>query len=134
MSQQAIRQIREMYQEEIALWSATDNPDCKRKADQLKKLLSLLEQSEAEVQALGCLSDSMPIEQSDQWQPIESAPRDGTVIIGKNRDGEVRNTRFSKGIYYASKRQEWEKWDKYSVDVWYPVEWQPLPEPPKEQG
>ena len=65
------------------------------------------------------------------WQPIESAPRDGTPVLLYLNDGQfmsMTTARFSYGQWslietggYAS-----------DSDVWPdPTHWMPLPEPPK---
>ncbi len=60
------------------------------------------------------------------WQPIETAPKDGTQILG-----------FADGRMAVV--QWWEDFRYWSLVVcgayaddgeWWPTHWQPLPEPP----
>lgn len=64
-----------------------------------------------------------------EWQPIETAPRDGTEILccecveifigfwsGNNVDGYWDS--YEEGAHY--------------IDSYSPTHWMPLPEPPKE--
>jgi hypothetical protein len=59
-----------------------------------------------------------------QWQPIETAPKDGTEIIVW--DAEYRHSYFarcnSKGEVY---------WDELYGPLENATHWMPLPEPPK---
>jgi hypothetical protein len=61
------------------------------------------------------------------WQPIETAPRDGTEILAYNAFAGRYLTRFVDG-----------EWPKYGWDnmtgVWYPrpTHWMPLPPPPSD--
>jgi hypothetical protein len=58
------------------------------------------------------------------WQPIETAPRDGTDILCWDGDS-VSITYWS---LYAKK---WAWSDTYLEDVTHWTHWMPLPEPPQ---
>ena len=64
-----------------------------------------------------------------EWQPIETAPRDGTEILAAQL---VRETEWIRQVcvFFAG---EWMvSWDHRSMD---PSHWMPLPEPPEgDQG
>jgi hypothetical protein len=75
-----------------------------------------------------------------EWQPIETAPRDGTWIIvaGTSKVDPDYNVLFSEygddavGMSIAKwdARQWRDQWDDYyGPDC--PTHWMPLPEPPK---
>jgi len=56
-----------------------------------------------------------------EWQPIETAPRDGTIILLSTPKGRVADGMWHK---------------RYGVWAWTyvmvePTHWMPLPEPPK---
>ncbi len=67
-----------------------------------------------------------------EWQPIETAPRDGTHVIVAY-DEIVGEARFDDeggphaGWYWTD--QHWT--DAVGGEAFYPTHWQPLPEPPK---
>lgn len=71
------------------------------------------------------------------WQDIESAPKDGTVLL--LADGEMV-LRGSFKEDYLTEEMGWfdEHWDDYSTGSTYtplnPTHWQPLPQPPKGQS
>ena len=59
------------------------------------------------------------------WQPIETAPKDGTVVLLLGRSGRHADGFFEPKAYNG-------------IGVWVwpyvhaePTHWQPLPEPPK---
>lgn len=60
-----------------------------------------------------------------EWQPMETAPKDGTLLLGWDR---------SNGCYAVSYHPcegtcyEWETSDGYAA---CPSHWTPLPEPPE---
>ena len=59
------------------------------------------------------------------WQTIDSAPKDGTHILGvwcHSRTGIYAVTWFSDG--------SWHEWDD-SIELSEPTHWMPLPEGPK---
>jgi hypothetical protein len=60
------------------------------------------------------------------WQPISTAPKDGTWIIAISPSGHVRRIHF---FAPSSRTQEWRVFGTQSR--FYPKEWMPLPEPPE---
>lgn len=70
-----------------------------------------------------------------EWQPIETAPKDGTAILGF-ADGQQTTVRWRA----AKRKGDSEYWDlvvcgSYAEDgEWWPTRWRPLPEPPKESA
>jgi hypothetical protein len=71
------------------------------------------------------------VELKQGWQPIESAPKDGTAILGAAKDREV----------WAQTTVRWENdgdgyWGLVEIGAnaedseWWPTHWLPLPEPP----
>jgi hypothetical protein len=60
-------------------------------------------------------------ETMSEWQPIETAPKDGTVILAWRKHATIPMiVRF----YYG-------EWDSDGVHVSHLTHWMPLPEPPK---
>lgn len=61
------------------------------------------------------------------WQPIETAPKDGTVVLlwckpPKNRGTRTRIARFA-----------YNRWSSHSsCHALQPTHWMPLPDPPKD--
>ena len=64
-----------------------------------------------------------------EWQPIETAPKDGTPVLGY-RDGDMATVEW---------RATWGEWvlavpGAYAEDDdWKPSHWMPLPNPPERQ-
>jgi hypothetical protein len=82
------------------------------------------------------------VEQVSEWQPIETAPKDGTDVIVMYMHIE---TQCVFNAFYASEGHGWEKrdvgWWSYEHsevsrillnDFMTPTHWMPLPPPPKE--
>ena len=57
----------------------------------------------------------------DNWQPIETAPKDGTEILVVEPDGEM----------YVAFWNIYESLWFYGVDLCVPTHWMPLPQPPQ---
>jgi hypothetical protein len=58
------------------------------------------------------------------WQPIETAPKDATEVLGWNG--------YSYLITFWGK--EWRRWEFKAIKEngsWHPTHWMPLPNPPK---
>lgn len=68
------------------------------------------------------------------WQPIETAPKDGTCILLHRRWPNGWNERISAfwdaGGWVVAGGEEWELPE---TEVSFTA-WMPLPEPPKEEG
>jgi uncharacterized protein DUF551 len=61
------------------------------------------------------------------WQPIESAPKDGTRVLCSFCKGEAPEVLyFSQGMWYSELEREGQ-----SSFIFQPSHWMPLPEPPK---
>jgi hypothetical protein len=63
-----------------------------------------------------------------EWQPIETAPKDGTPVLGyRDVDGVMAT------VYWTT----WGGWSLVAPggyaeeDDWEPTHWMPLPDPPK---
>lgn len=64
-----------------------------------------------------------------EWQPIETAPRDGTRVI-LAWDG----VRVGYFLDNSASIKPWSGWKVPSMETWpkgQPTHWMPLPEPPK---
>ena len=60
------------------------------------------------------------------WQPIESAPQDGTLVLVYYREGGMAARRFA-----PPRRGEVPRWvDALGHDAGLPMYWMPLPAPP----
>ena len=57
-----------------------------------------------------------------EWQPIETAPRDGTEILASDYDAIE--------IVAWGERQAWHGWSDRDGRMMRPAWWQPLPEHP----
>lgn len=74
-------------------------------------------------------------QQRHQWQPIETAPKDGTLILGW--DTKVMRGKGAACVMLwarneTTQKHEWMNfWNAYRVDG--PTHWQPLPQPPERR-
>jgi hypothetical protein len=72
------------------------------------------------------------------WQPIETAPKDGTsVLVYGIWEGELNAQDDECDVWKA--HFFWDQWcvdggEYYSQHVVDPTHWMPLPEPPKNLG
>lgn len=72
----------------------------------------------------------------NEWQPMATAPRDGTAILAYDKNRQVFITWYSRSTYYekmcpnadtcwsSDNCQDYGGWER-------PLGWMPLPEPPK---
>lgn len=93
------------------------------------KMMSMCLESEADIatecganlRAVRAERDSMKAEHAAQWQPIETAPKDGRhVLAWRIHSGTSKVTRW------------FGPWNAWAFDnaCWHPTHWQPLPDPP----
>lgn len=67
---------------------------------------------------------------NNEWQPIETAPTDGTDILAYDADGDVFVTWHKTG--YKVQQGLWLSYSKMGYgDYENPLGWMPLPEAPK---
>ena len=59
------------------------------------------------------------------WQPIETAPRNGREVVCKNARG---------GEFYAHYNEDDGAWYDRTLAERDPVRWKPLPAPPAQEG
>lgn len=68
------------------------------------------------------------------WQPIETAPKDGTRILGYGLIG-FETTTMAATVIWDKFYSEWHghpsEATEYSVEACKLTHWMPLPEPPK---
>lgn len=79
-------------------------------------------------------------ERESKWQPIETAPKDGTAILAKADAPNFRGDNNSlvvvswqDGFWVAGGGTMGERWATIRVDKETLTHWQPLPSPPTEQ-
>jgi len=95
-----------------------------------QNMLQHLRESTSEVERL-----KSEVERLTKWQPIETAPRDGTEIIG--RAGLwVEVTAFFKGTKPWERKEAWvtSNDDEGYAQDFKPTHWLPLPEIPAKEG
>ncbi len=68
-----------------------------------------------------------------KWQPIETAPKDGTPILAYRGDhyksfGHVQVTYWRT----AAHKVGYIGWGEFNQRWWPPTHWMPLPEPPRQ--
>lgn len=68
------------------------------------------------------------------WQPIASAPKDGTKILACREGGRVSIWRWSDDRYAKQPRPFWSSMNSKTTDrANQPTHWMPLPAPPDSQ-
>lgn len=70
--------------------------------------------------------------QIPNWNPIETAPKDGTFVIGCEKDRTVRQVSFEKNTGFWVYLWKDSDGDNRS-DVFSPTHWMPLPKSPKDK-
>lgn len=72
---------------------------------------------------------SAPVQAVPDWQPIETAPKDGTHITLTNRRDLPATCHWFDGAWHLSMN----RYGPFSQWTWdAPTHWMPLPQPPKE--
>ena len=72
-----------------------------------------------------------------EWQPIETAPKDGSVVLATWGDLVVMATFHCEGsssdVYaVAVPDKEFFQWHEMVNRLFRPTHWKPLPQPPKD--
>ena len=71
----------------------------------------------------------------NEWQPIETAPKDGTWVLVCGNGWDVMMASYSydgrigRGYFWGPT-----EWDDYELAEQQPTHWMPLPEPPENKG
>jgi hypothetical protein len=71
-----------------------------------------------------------------KWQGIESAPKDGTEILGYEANGGICIYHWDDQRYHKKPKPYWKRWF-YGAGYdrgQQPTHWMPLPEPPTGEG
>lgn len=72
-----------------------------------------------------------------EWQPIETAPKDGTAILAYSRqaglEGKLLRSHGVKVTWWRTDRARdgFTGWGEFNDQFWPATHWTPLPEPPK---
>lgn len=77
-----------------------------------------------------------------EWQPISTAPKDGTMILLYRPNayewGKVTPGKWNEQKYSKKPNPYWEIWLKIGgiseAREWIPTHWMQLPPPPKEEA
>jgi hypothetical protein len=69
------------------------------------------------------------------WQPIETAPKDGTrILLGRfvKKCEHRRNFHVQVDYWNVPKRNgpRYTGWGRFNEHYWPPTHWMPLPDPP----
>lgn len=69
-----------------------------------------------------------------EWQPISSAPRDGTcVLLGRFTNGKAQidhNGKMAVDYWHSRDVHDFEGWGKFNSRYWPATHWMPLPARP----
>ena len=90
-----------------------------------------------EMQATALLARLRPL-MVPEWQTIETAPKDGTHVIGWfpefGKAGKARQTApsYAENVYWNG--VEWSWVQDGDTPIHQPTHWMPLPAPPSEGG
>jgi len=66
-----------------------------------------------------------------EWQPIETAPRDGTKLLGYEGDGRINTMWFESQYVWVSPGAWISDYNRSDTYEHQPTHWMPLPEPPQ---
>jgi len=68
------------------------------------------------------------------WQPIETAPRDGTpVLLGRFHAGDPCDGRISVDWWRSGGKYGFVGFGEFNAHYWPATHWMPLPDPPAKQ-
>lgn len=71
-----------------------------------------------------------------KWQPIATAPKDGTrVLLGRfEPDRHGREGTIAVDYWRTGERNDFTGWGKFNMMSWPPTHWMPLPDPPAKES
>lgn len=90
------------------------------------------------ITAIRALASQPPAPPSDGWQPMETAPRDGTPVLVYGLPTNLPDVHFSRPAVYTAYWDDMDQTFCLSGASWRgpfvhePTAWRPLPAPPKE--
>lgn len=68
------------------------------------------------------------------WQPIETAPKDGTqVLVGRFVPGDKYDRRIRVDWWHGHMKHGYTGFGHFNPIYWPPTHWMPLPAPPKNK-
>ena len=70
-------------------------------------------------------------DEMSEWQPIETAPKDGTEVLVWSEHGGVESAYWEAGCYGHSGWTIYQIRTEIAEPDFPPTHWMPLPEPPK---
>ena len=88
--------------------------------------MKVIDELKAEVERLKSITDHLPAATKMIWQPIATAPKDGTLILGFF-DETICTIEW---FIYDGGRGQWETF--YGESEVVPTHWMPLPAPPNQ--
>jgi hypothetical protein len=112
---------------EVFALKIVPNPLCAEAADRI----------EADAVTIASLSGELAEAEkkgAEDWQPIETAPKDGTQILVYVPDGRREKDRVQAGscARNLNKQDIWIIGNQFGFDVGEPTHWRPLPAPPRD--
>lgn len=66
-----------------------------------------------------------------EWQPIKTAPKDGTMILVWPSRAWIEECDKGEVVYWDVEEETWAGYGPLADDYTGPTHWMPLPEPPK---
>jgi|688.fasta_scaffold26788_7 hypothetical protein len=70
---------------------------------------------------------------TSQWQPIETAPKDGlAVLLWPYQPGDVFAGRAMEEVVLGYRTMDEEWYNPEQRETFEPTHWMPLPEPPED--
>jgi hypothetical protein len=71
----------------------------------------------------------------NEWQPIDTAPKDGTrILLVGHRVREIDIGHWGNGYYLGRKQGYRQTWVTNPGNMVRPTHWMPLPPPPEQQS
>lgn len=122
--------------------------ELQQKIDELKKQLDIEVEirKDAVDKRWECMKENAELKKQNEWQPIETAPKDGTSVLVHSYkwieptmmyysseeyfEEEYGDSEYMESGWYVSHGMDFDQPDEYTRE---PTHWMPLPTPPKEE-